>query len=199
MQPDVHRRAVTGKGRKLSNTSDTKLNDAALVARARAGDRRAFPELLRRHEDAVYRVCYRILGNREDAKDATQEAFIRVYDRLDTFEGRSAFRTWLLRLSVNVSLNLRKKRGDDVQELPPERLLGADLEPGPEERAVTSEQLEWLQKALGHLDDNHRAAVVLRDLEGLSYAEISEVLDVPEGTARVWAYRGRRRLKDLLT
>ncbi|MBX6762582.1 MAG: RNA polymerase sigma factor [Rubrobacteraceae bacterium] len=176
------------------------MSDAALVARTLSGDRKAFTRLLRRHEGSVYRVCYRILGDREDAKDATQEAFIRAYERLESFEGRSAFRTWLLRVAVNVSLNMSKKnRRESARELPPERLLGADPEPGPEQSAVSSERLEQLHRALYHLEDNHRAAVVLRDLEGLSYAEISQVLDVAEGTARVWAFRGRAKLKEILT
>ncbi|WP_273844080.1 RNA polymerase sigma factor [Rubrobacter calidifluminis] len=171
------------------------------MARTLSGDRGAFTRLLRRHEKAVYRVCYRVLGDPEDAKDATQEAFIRAYEKLDSFEGRSAFRTWLLRVALNVSLNINKKnRRERAQQLPSEeRLLGVDPAPGPEQSAVSSEQLEQLHQALSHLDDNHRAAVVLRDLEGLSYAEISQVLDVAEGTARVWAFRGRAKLKDLIS
>jgi RNA polymerase sigma-70 factor (ECF subfamily) len=169
--------------------------DSALVARARAGDRRAFSELVRRHQHTVYRVCYRVLGDREDARDAAQEAFIRAYGKIDTFEGRSAFRTWMLRLAVNVSLNERRRRD---RPLPPE-LLETGSGESPEEEALRAEDVARLHAALQHLRPNHRAAVVLRDLEGLSYGVVAEALEIPEGTAKGWAHRGRQRLKELLT
>ena len=105
-------------GLKLSNLRD--LDDRALMERIQNDDdRRAFSELVRRHQAVVYRACYRVLGNREDARDASQEAFLRAYRRLDTFQGRSAFKTWMLRVAMNVSLNQRSRR-----ELPREHRLG---------------------------------------------------------------------------
>ncbi len=177
----------------LSNTEA--VSDAELVARVRDGDRAAFNALVRRHQAVVYRVCYRILGNPEDAADATQEALLRSYRRLDSFRGQSAFKTWLMRLTVNVSLNERERRRptaplDDVQ--------AADT-PDPASALARAESALELHRALQHLPPNHRAAVVLRDLEGLSYAEAATALGVPEGTAKGWAHRGRVRLKDLLT
>ena len=86
------------------------MDDAALVARARTDDQQAFAALVQRHQATVYRVCYRVLGNREDAEDAAQEAFLRAYRKLDTFRGESAFGTWLLRLAVNVALNEHQRR-----------------------------------------------------------------------------------------
>ncbi len=94
---------------RLSNTNK-ELDDDVLVEQAREGDRSAFSELVRRHQRVVYRSCYRILSDREDAKDASQEAFIRAYRRLDTFRGDSAFKTWMLRIAMNVSLNERSRR-----------------------------------------------------------------------------------------
>nr|WP_279387434.1 sigma-70 family RNA polymerase sigma factor [Rubrobacter taiwanensis] len=149
--------------------------------------------MVRRHQTAVYRVCYRVLGDREDARDAAQEAFIRAYGKIDTFQGRSAFRTWMLRLAVNVSLNERSRR----RPLPPE-LLEADSGSGPEEAAVAADEVARLHRALRSLKPNHRAAVVLRDLEGLTYEEVAEALEVPPGTAKGWVSRGRRRLRELL-
>jgi RNA polymerase sigma-70 factor (ECF subfamily) len=169
-------------------------DDAALVARAQAGERGAFSMLVRRHQAAVYRVCYRVLGEPEDAADATQEAFIRAYRKLDTFAGRSAFRTWLLRLAINVSLNERGRRKHEVVL---EEAYAAPL-PGPEEEVLRLEAVAHVHQALQALTPQHRAAVVLRDLEGLSYGEAALVLGVPEGTVKGWAYRGRERLKDLL-
>jgi RNA polymerase sigma-70 factor, ECF subfamily len=180
------------------------LDDGALVARAKAGDRKAFSELVRRHRSVVYRICYRILGNREDAEDATQEAFIRAYDKLDTFGGRSAFKTWMLRLAVNVGLN-ELDRAWRKRSLPlePEATRRSSPSPSPEASPeadlLKSEAVDQLHKALRLLPPNHRAAVVLHDLEGLTYEEAADSLGVPEGTAKSWAHRGRRRLKELLT
>lgn len=165
------------------------------MARVCAGNRRAFSELVWRHQAPVFRVCFRILGNREDAKDAAQEAFIRAYNKLDGFEGRSSFKTWMLRLTVNVSLNERERRKESLplEEWAPDRI------PGPEAELVKAEAMARLHKALQALQPNHRAAVVLHDLEGLSFREVGEALDVAEQTAKSWAYRGRRRLRDFLT
>lgn len=93
---------------RLSNLRE--LDDFELVKRAQDDDRKAFSELVRRYQLVVYRSCYRILGDREDAKDASQEAFVRAYRELDTFRGRSTFKTWMLRLAINVSLNERGRR-----------------------------------------------------------------------------------------
>lgn len=164
------------------------------MTRAKTGDRRAFSELVRRHQSPVFRVCYRVLGNREDAKDAAQEAFVRAYRKLDGFEGRSSFKTWMLRLTMNVSLNERGRRKETLplEDWAPERT------PGPEAEAMKADAVARLHKALQVVQPNHRAAVVLHDLEGLSFQEVGEALDVAEATAKSWAYRGRQRLKDLL-
>lgn len=173
----------------------TNVDDATLIVRARAGDRQAFSALVCRHQATVYRVCYRILGDREDAADAAQEAFLRAYRKLDLFQGQSAFKTWLLRLTVNVSLNERERR-KSAAVLEGER---ADPGPGPEAQALRAETAAYLHRTLQRLPANHRAAVILRDLEGLSYPEVATALAVPEGTAKGWAHRGRTQLKELLT
>ena len=179
---------------KLSNLRE--LDDGVLVERAKDGDRRAFSALVRRHQAVVYRSCYRVLGNREDAKDASQEAFIRAYRKLDTFRGNSSFKTWMLRVAMNVSLNERKRR-----RLPRADAALAEAIPGPdapEAELTKSEVVAQIHKALQLIQLNHRAAVVMRDLEGLTYQEIAETLEVAEGTARSWVHRGRERLKELL-
>ena len=174
--------------------------DATLVERARAGDRAAFSALVLRHQTVVYRVCYRILGNPDDAADATQEAFLRAYRRLDSFRGQSAFKTWLMRLTVNVSLNERDRRKPTVPLDGASHDEQPDLAiPDPATVLVRAEAARQLHQALQHLPSNHRAAGVLRDLEGFSYAETATALGVPEGTAKGWSHRGRARLKDLLT
>ncbi len=177
----------------LSNT--VKEPDAALVARAQGGDHAAFAELIRRHQAVAFRVCYRVLGDREDATDATQEAFLRAYRRLDTFLGQSTFKTWFMRLTINVALNEREQRKQHVplDAAPP---LVSAAHDGALSRI---EATAHLHQALQALPPNHRAAVVLRDLEEFTYAETATALGVPEGTAKGWAHRGRERLKDLLT
>lgn len=187
-------RKATYLSLKLSNRRE--LDDAVLVDRVRNGDRRAFSELVRRHQTVVYRSCYRILGDREDAKDASQEAFLRAYRKLDTYRGQSAFRTWILRVAMNVSLNERGRRG------PPRTGVAAAEEiPSlevPEAELMRAETVAEIHEALQLVRAEHRAAVVLRDLEGLSYQETAESLGIAEGTAKSWVYRGRKRLKELL-
>ncbi len=174
-------------------------DDAALVARAQGGDRAAFAALVDRHQAVAFRVCYRVLGEREDAADATQEAFLRAYRRLDTFLGQSTFKTWFMRLTVNVALNERARRKDHTS-LDEETLLTRPGADDPHDTGlVRAEAAAHLHQALQLLPPNHRAAVVLRDLEEFTYAETAMALGVPEGTAKGWAHRGRERLKDLLT
>ncbi len=142
---------------RLSNDMEpADVTDAALVARAQAGERQAFSTLVRRHQATVYRVCYRILGDREDAEDAAQEALLRAYRKLDTFLGQSAFKTWLLRLTVNVSLNERARRKslislDGSQD---DAYAAPDPEPGPEAELLRSEAAVQLNQALRLLNPN---------------------------------------------
>ena len=138
--------------------------------------------MVRHHQSVVYRSCYRVLGDREDAKDAGQEAFIRAYRKLDAFRGRSAFKTWILRLAMNVSLNERSRR-----EFPGADIALAESIPGPEApetELMKSEVASVIHKALQLVQPNHRAAIVLRDLEGLTYQETAESLGIAEGTAK---------------
>jgi RNA polymerase sigma-70 factor (ECF subfamily) len=116
---------------------------------------------------------------------------------LDTFQGRSAFKTWMLRVAMNVSLNQRSRR-----ELPRTSIDSAEPISGletPEAELMKSEAATQLHQALQTVQSNHRAAVVLRDLEGLTYRETAEALGIAEGTVKSWVHRGRRRLKELLT
>ncbi len=166
----------------------------ALAIRASRGDAQAFEQLVLEHSGLVYRVALRILGVK-DAQDASQEVWIRVWRNIENFRGDSAFSTWLYRITVNTCLSVRRKESRRVEreyggdELPflPEPSIDAD----PEAAALSSQQREELQAALGHVRAEHRAALVLRHMEGLSYAEVAQILDVPEGTAKGWVSRGR--------
>lgn len=164
--------------------------DADLIERARGGDPQALDELLRRHATRVHSVCRRIAANPDDAADSFQEAMIAIAQRLDRFDGRSQFATWVYRVTTNVCLDeLRKrKRAPEPAELPDRPVAAAD----PAERVD-------VDAALRQLPVDFRAAVVLRDLCGLDYAEISEVLGIPVGTVRSRISRGRAALVPILT
>jgi RNA polymerase sigma-70 factor, ECF subfamily len=183
----------------LSNA--TKLDDATRVKQIQAGDRRAFSELVSRHQTIVYRSCYRILGHHEDAKDATQETFLSAYKKLDTFRGRSTFKTWLVRGAMNVSLNERtskRKVAHSISScLAPQQYV-ASTEEAPEAELMRTEAAGRMHDALELVRADHRAAIVLREFEGLTYQETAESLGITEGTAKSWVHRGRKQLKRIL-
>ena len=171
--------------------------DHNLAEQAANGDAGAFARLVRNHSGLVYRVALRILGN-EDAQDASQEVWVRVWRNITKFKGESAFTTWLYRLTVNTCLSTRKRKQDrEAREFGGE-LSYLPIPPGyeedPETTALAEERREELLGALERVRAEHRAALVLRHMEGLSYAEIAEILDVPDGTAKGWVNRGRAAL-----
>jgi RNA polymerase sigma-70 factor (ECF subfamily) len=173
-----------------------------LAARASRGDVDAFSKLVQEHSGLVHRVALRVLGV-EDAQDAGQEVWIRAWANIKAFRGQSAFSTWLYRITMNTCLGaLRKKRTREARELgedtayPPE-VTGRDADP--EEAALSSERRNEIWAALRHVRAEHGAALVLRHMEGLSYAEIAEVLGVPVGTAKGWTSRGRAAMLVVLT
>jgi RNA polymerase sigma-70 factor (ECF subfamily) len=169
----------------------TQASDVELVAAARHGDRVALDALLRRHHDRVYVLCRRMTGNDADALDATQEALIAVCRGLDRFDGRSAFTTWLYRVTTNACLDELRRRGR--RPVP--------MEPDPAAAPMTStafgddisNRLD-IDAALTTLPEEFRVAVVLRDLCDLDYAEIAAVLSIPPGTVRSRIARGRAAL-----
>jgi RNA polymerase sigma-70 factor, ECF subfamily len=170
------------------------------VAAARSGDRNALDQLLRRHYDRAHGVCRRLMGNVSEADDAAQETMIRVVRGLDSFDGRSSFSTWVYRIATNTSLDELRKRGRR-----PHLHLVDDEGHSPEqvdqlaERRVDSvvERLS-IDAALASLPDDYRAAVVLRDVADLDYAEIAAVLDIPVGTVKSRIARGRSLLVERL-
>ncbi|HVM07643.1 MAG TPA: sigma-70 family RNA polymerase sigma factor [Acidimicrobiales bacterium] len=170
------------------------------MAEAQRGDRASVDALLRRHLDAIHGVCRRITGNDADAADATQEALIAVVRGLPRFDGRSAFSTWVYRVATNACLDelrRKKRRPDPVDD---DELLVSGGAGGDARESLASQAALKLDvdAALRRLPVEFRAPVVLRDLSGLDYAEISEVLDVPVGTVKSRISRGRAMLADLL-
>ena len=169
--------------------------DRNLVARASRGDVEAFTKLVKAHSSLIYRVSLRMLGS-DAAEDASQEVWVRVWRNIKTFRGDSAFSTWLYRITMNTCLSMRQREsrredrefsGDEMPYLP--EPPGGDADP--EAEALSTERREEIEAALGHVRAEHRAALVLRHIEGLSYSEIAQVLEVPDGTAKGWVSRGR--------
>ncbi len=172
-------------------------SDAALVARAQEGDRRALEELLRRHHDRLYAVCRRLTGDDADAADATQEALVAIVRGLPRFDSRSSFGTWAYRVATNSALDeLRRRRRRPVPTLDGAEPVGR-REVSADHADGVSARLE-VDHALMSLSPEFRAPVVLRDLAGLSYDEIAEVLAIPPGTVRSRIARGRAALAEVL-
>jgi RNA polymerase sigma-70 factor, ECF subfamily len=173
--------------------------DNDLINRFLEGDEQAFNLLVRKHQDFVYNVTRKICGNHEDAIEASQRVFVKLYDKLQSFNRSASFRTWLYRIAVNDSLNLlRSKRlrrwlrfGDLAAE--PE-----DPEPDPLDAYIEREQRERLMRAADRLPDRQRTVFVLRMTEGLSYGEIAEILNVSVGSLKASFFHAVQKIrKDL--
>lgn len=171
-------------------------DDLELVARATAGDRPAFNELMRRHEERVFAVCLRVMRHREAALDATQDTFLTVFRKIGQFRGESAFSTWLYRVAMNTCYDhlrrARRRAADPLPEAhdPPDPSVDDDLE------AV--ELRPDLTHALAALSADFRSAIVLVDVEGLPLSEVAQILEVAEGTIKSRLHRGRRQLAAIL-
>ncbi len=176
--------------------------DQNLAKKAAEGNAEAFAQLVRDHSGLVYRLATRILSV-DEAQDASQEVWIRVWRNIKKFRGESAFSTWLYKITVNTCLSARRKEqgrevrelGDDLSCFP----IPAGYEDDPEDAALAEERREELLRALQRVRAEHRAALVLRHMEGLSYAEVAEILGVPDGTAKGWVSRGRAALLVVLS
>jgi RNA polymerase sigma-70 factor (ECF subfamily) len=174
------------------------VSDNDLVAAAQGGDRAALDTLLRRHYDRIHALCRRITGDDTDALDATQEAMIAVVRGVGRFDGRAQFSTWVYRIATNACLDeLRRRRRRPTSPLPEHEAadFATDQRPGFDTTIV--DRLD-IDAALAEVPIEFRAAVVLRDLCQLDYAEIADVLGVPAGTVRSRISRGRAALAQQL-
>ena len=173
----------------------TGLSDEDLLRRFIDGSEAAFTDLVRRHEDRIFALALRMVGDRALALDATQDAFLAAFRRAQSFRGDSAFGTWLYRIAINACKDLlrKKKRWGDPEEAPEEE-GGA---PGPSVEDSVSERLD-LVEALGQLPEEYREAVVMYDLGGIPYEEIARITSSNLGTVKSRISRGRRRLAELM-
>ena len=183
------------------------MTDQELAARARDGDQDAFEQLVRDNEKRIYTLALRMTGSREDALDLAQDAFFQAWKALPTFQGESSFATWLYRLASNVCIDFlrREKRRKDISmtvslddeeeerqaELP-------DHRHSPEREVERRELREDIRRGLMSLSEEHRQVLVMRELSGMSYAEIGAVLKLEEGTVKSRIARARVALRKIL-
>ncbi|MBV9772975.1 MAG: sigma-70 family RNA polymerase sigma factor [Gemmatimonadetes bacterium] len=170
--------------------------DSQLVERVRRGDAGAFDQLVTRHMRRAFGVAYRLMGQREDAEDLVQEAFLAVLERVDTFQAGRSFAPWFYRILVNRGLNARKARALRVMEEIPVSAAASSV--GPDRAAEQSELREELRQAMEGLPERQRTVVQLSELEGFTSPEIAAVLEISEGTVRWHLHEARKTLRRVL-
>ncbi|MCS7187163.1 MAG: sigma-70 family RNA polymerase sigma factor [Armatimonadetes bacterium] len=174
------------------------MDERHLLERCGKGDERAWAELVNRYWGLAFRIAYRILRNKEDAEDAAQEAFVQVYRSLPTFQHRSNFRTWFYRIVVRVAMaHLSSESAEPLEESAEAEILECARE-DPEKILLAREREQLLDWAIQQLPPDWRAVLVLREIEGLSYAEIAEILGIPIGTVESRLFRARKKLRQIL-
>lgn len=182
-------------------------NEVAFVDRLQVGSDEAFETLIHLYQTPIYNVAYRILGDASEASDAVQETFMKIFKGIKTFRGESGLKTWIYRIAISESLNRQRwwKRWrrhapvsiDDTTPNGARLVEVTDSGPSPESACARMEMEREVQRALNGLSFEHRVAVVLRDIEGLSYEEIAETLGLSLGTvkSRLWRARSEMRTK----
>lgn len=176
-------------------------DDALLIAKTLAGSGAAFGELVLKYQDRLFNAVYYVVRSRTEAEDVVQDAFVRAYTKLRSFNQESSLYTWLYRIAMNGAISRRRQRRPEQSVEQTRELLGDEpLDPGdlPEEQLERRERAAQVHEALGQLAAEHRAILVLREMEGCSYEQIAEVLDVPVGTVRSRLHRARLQLRDQL-
>jgi RNA polymerase sigma-70 factor (ECF subfamily) len=177
------------------------LIDAPLVERAQAGDRDAFEELVRRHADRLYAVVLRFLGDRQEAEEATQEAFLRAWRGIAGFHGESEFFTWLYRIGINEAKRRAERRA------PADRTVSLDEQPAaapsdrrdePHRRAEQRDLRRALERAVRGLPPKYRAALILRDIEGLSTRDAAEIMELSEPAFKSRLHRARLAVREAI-
>ncbi|MFC5713982.1 RNA polymerase sigma factor SigW [Thalassorhabdus alkalitolerans] len=177
-----------------------------LIKEVKNGDQEAFAELIDLYKDKVYQIAYRMTGNAHEAQDVAQEAFLRAYANIESFDEQRKFSTWLFRIATNLCIDrLRKKKPDyslDAEVKGTEGVTGysqvAAAGPLPEEEVVTVEMQEWIQKEISYLPPKYRSAIILRYIEDLPIKQISDILDLPANTVKTHLHRGREALRKRL-
>ena len=196
----------------LPQTTNISIDDSILVHQCRQGDSAAMERLILKYQNRIYNVILKICANPDNAAELTQETFVKVIENIEQFQGKSSFYTWAFRIAVNLTLNYCKKQVkiafrslDAEQDIDSDRakqqlkdFLNDKSCPEPAEIAQNRELCQIAMKSLMELDDDQRAVVILRDIEGMNYAQIAEVLDIELGTVRSRLSRARSNLRDIM-
>ena len=170
------------------------IDDIRLIQLCKDGEKRAWYTLIEKYNPVVFNLAYRMLNDRGDAEDVTQSVFAKIVERLDEFNPKYKFFSWMYRIALNESLNYRRSKqgreqvSDNLQS----------VEKSPLESYEASEASESIQQALLELSEEYRAVVILKHLQGLSYEEIGNILDLPEKTVKSRLFTARLRLRDIL-
>ncbi|MGE6490015.1 RNA polymerase sigma factor SigW [Paenisporosarcina sp. NPDC076898] len=171
------------------------------------GDQNAFAEIVELYQDKLYRVCFRMLGNRHEAEDIAQEAFVRAFVNIHTFDTKRKFSTWLYRIGTNLCIDrIRKKKPDYYLDAEVSGTEGLNMysqiaasEELPEDQVMKMEMQDRVQYEISRLPDKYRAVIVLKYMEDLPLQEISEILEMPLGTVKTRIHRGREALRKQLS
>ena len=196
----------------MNEAASIRIDDAVLVQRCRKGDSEATERLILRYQNRVYNIIFRMCGNADDAAELTQDTFVKVIENIDRFAGKSSFYTWIFRITVNITLNFCKRRTKvtyqslDVEQQDQnwqatallKKFLNDETSPDPAMVVQNKELLQLLQESLTELDEPHRAVIVLRDIEQMTYEQISKVLNLEMGTVKSRLNRARCNLRELL-
>ena len=195
-----------------SKGANINIDESVLVERCRRGNTAAMERLILRYQNRIYNVVLKICGNPDDAAELTQEAFVKIIESIDKFKGSSSFYTWAFRIAVNLTINYCKRGArlgfgsleEDIGQTEGgvsrtlRDILRDDKTPDPAALAESREVQRIVIKALMKLDDDQRAIIVLRDVEGMNYAEIAQVFGVELGTVKSRLSRARANLRDIL-
>lgn len=176
------------------------------IKQVKKGDQNAFAEIVELFKDKVYQLCYRMVGNAHDAEDIAQEAFIRAYVNINSYDTNRKFSTWLYRIATNLSIDrLRKRKPDYFLDAEIEGTEGLTMysqipsdELQPDEMVESLEFQEWIQQEINELPVMYRSVIVLKYIEELSLKEIGDILDLPIGTVKTRIHRGREALRKRL-
>jgi RNA polymerase sigma-70 factor (ECF subfamily) len=184
--------------------------DRELIERFLSGQDEAFEELVVAYQTMIFNLSFRFMGDAQEAEDLSQEVFLKIFKSLKQFRGASTLKTWIYRITTNMALNKlkfykRRRRDKQVsidksmgESMPPMSESLPDNRPGPERRTLSTQIQRRLQEALDSINDDQKAVVILRDIEGLSYEEIAEALEINIGTVKSRLARGRTNIQDMM-
>ncbi len=179
-----------------------------LIKKAVSGNTDAFEELIKNYEKIVYNIAYKMLNNSEDAKDISQEVFIKIYRNLSKFDGKSLFSTWVYRITMNTCIDeLRKRKGKEVYSMDEDiekeessiKKQFVDEKGTPEDFYISREKQQEIINSINMLKDEHKQIIILRDINGFEYTQIAQILGISLGTVKSRIARARIQLKNLIS